>query len=115
MTEPPVKIINAYAPTAEALPEDKDTFYDALTDITGRHLQHKKTIILGDFNARVHKRVDESEEGIGMHTFAREDPRLNTQSEEAADNRHRFIGYLQAFELLALNTHYRKHIDKLDN
>lgn len=46
-------IVSVYAPTLCLPPEDKDDFYNQLSDILSTVPQNDKLIVLGDFNARV--------------------------------------------------------------
>eukprot|EP00973_Karenia_brevis_P079705 11060110-Karenia_brevis.AAC.1 len=57
----PTYIIVAYAPTAEGEEALKTQFYSQLTTQTHRFAKKGTTYVLGDFNARLHTRVDENE------------------------------------------------------
>ena len=69
--------------------------------------------IYGDFNARVHVRLDDSEHCIGPYTFRPDENKLHAQSDEAADNRLRFISFCNNFDLDAVNTFFMKPQHKL--
>eukprot|EP00973_Karenia_brevis_P091474 12407596-Karenia_brevis.AAC.1 len=59
-------------------------------------------------NARLHCRQDPEETPIGPYTFDSTNNRLATQSEEAHNNRIRFVSLCMGYELRILNTYYRK-------
>ena len=87
----PITIIGAYAPTAEATQESKDTFYKELDNLIkdkkNKHISH----LLGDMNARIQVKQGPHEECIGNHTFNKANITLEKQNEDIEDNRLRFI------------------------
>lgn len=48
-----LSVVCAYAPTLYATPEDKDLFYNQLSDLLSTIPSSNKILLLGDFNARV--------------------------------------------------------------
>ena len=91
-----MKVIQAYAPTSAAEEEEIDQFYDdinrALTDSACRH-----TFLIGDFNAKVSKRMDEVEEVIGSFGLGIRNDRGNT-----------LINFLSQHRLYLMNSFFQK-------
>eukprot|EP00973_Karenia_brevis_P000245 33699-Karenia_brevis.AAC.1 len=88
--------------------EYKDKYWDQLYEYTSKHRPYKQIYIMGDFNARVQSKEDPEERCIGPYTFDKNNNRLAGQSEDAANNRSRFIGYCNHFSLQIMNTYYKK-------
>ena len=65
----PLIIIKVYAPTAEAEEYIKTGFYNMLSHHTSRFIKKGIVQIMGDFNARIQAKADDSEQAIGPHTF----------------------------------------------
>ena len=79
-----------------------------LSHHTSRCIKEGIVQIVGDFNARIQARADDSEIAIGPHTFRKDDTRLHGQSPEAADSRQRFLAYCHAHGLKIMNTFFQK-------
>ena len=62
-----ITIIQAYAPTNDATPEEKDDFYHQLQTTTDRCNKNDIVIVMGDTNAKVGDDNSEMEEVIGRH------------------------------------------------
>ena len=62
-----ITIIQAYAPTNDATPEEKDDFYHQLQTTTDRCNKNDIVIVMGDMNAKVGDDNSEMEEVIGRH------------------------------------------------
>ena len=58
-------VIQAYAPTNEAIDEEKDEFYNQLQDSTSSCSRHDMIIVMGDLNAKVGSSNAHREEVIG--------------------------------------------------
>lgn len=58
-------VIQAYAPTNDADEELKIEFYDKLQEIVNKTPKHNLLILMGDFNAKVGKRIVEEERAVG--------------------------------------------------
>ena len=69
--------------------------------------------IMGDFNARIQGKQDETETPIGPHTFDNLSIRLERQSDGAVDNRSRFLAYCANHDLKMMNTFFDKPDCKL--
>jgi transcriptional regulator with PAS, ATPase and Fis domain len=59
------QIIVTYAPTEDALVEEKDSFFELLQKVIDDHAGN--IIILGDLNGRVHKQSEKYNRCIGIH------------------------------------------------
>ena len=64
-------IINGYAPQSKRPPSEKDRFYEELEQTFRTFQSNYITIILGDFNARLHYRLDTEKEIFGPNMFGR--------------------------------------------
>ena len=106
-------IFSVYAPAAEVRDETKEEFYSEIARYTDKHRRKGPTYLMGDWNARVQIKRDQTENGIGKWTFDKENNKLEGQSEGAADNRQRFIAYSNAMEMKVMNTQFQKEDKKL--
>ena len=61
---------------------------------------------IGDFNARIQVKQDNTETAIGPYTFDPTNNKLTGQSDIAVDNRQRFLSFCHAHELHIMNTHF---------
>ena len=64
-------IISAYAPHAQLSQQVKDKFYDHLTNLVEGHSRSSLTIVAGDFNAKLHDRIEGEENTIGENIKCR--------------------------------------------
>lgn len=69
-----IKIIQAYAPTSTSEEEEIDTFYDNLNEALKECPAHY-TLLIGDFNAKLGRRQDESENPLGNHGYGERNER----------------------------------------
>ena len=69
---------------------------------------------MGDFNARVQVKQDDTEIAIGPYTFDPHNNLIQGQSETAAGNRQRFIASCNAHELHITKTQFQKPDIKLE-
>ena len=109
----PITIIGAYAPTAEATPDNKDKFYSELDKLLEETNSNNIVHLLGDMNARIQIKQGPHEDCIGTHTFNKENVTLEKQSEEIEDNRLRFINLCVGNNLMIMNTTFQKPEHKL--
>lgn len=58
-----ISIIQIYAPTADKAKEDIDNFYEQLREILRSVKTHKINMIVGDFNAKVGRKITEGVTG----------------------------------------------------
>lgn len=87
-----LSVIVAYAPTEQASDETKDDFY---RDLQGTCMETAgKAVVLGDFNARIGRRVEGVTGRYGLEG-------------ETSDNGDRVIDLCQAHELMIANTMFR--------
>lgn len=89
-------IICVYAPTLYLPSEDKDTFYNQLSDLVSTVKQTDKLIVLGDFNARVGNDYDLWPDCIGKFGIGR----IN-------DNGQRALELCSRFQLCVTNTFFQ--------
>ena len=59
-----ITIIQVYAPTEASSQEELDEFYEVLDDTLNNH-QSQMNFVIGDFNAKVGKKLHQDEEAIG--------------------------------------------------
>ena len=62
-----ISIIQGYAPTNEAEPEEKEEFYDTLQSIIDKVPKKDLVIIMGDFNAKIGRDNTGREQVMGRH------------------------------------------------
>ena len=104
----PTFIVSKYAPTAEAEDTHKNRYYEILHECV-QELKKKGIIyLLGDFNARIQIKQDETETPIGKHTFDPTNNLLHMQSDNTADNRNIFIAFCTAYNFRIINTMFPK-------
>jgi len=89
----PLTIVSAYAPTAMAQTEDKQTFYTKLEQVAGKAGRRGMAWIGGDFNARVQIILAEEEWMIGNYTFDKENTRVGEQIPEVEESRSMLLGF----------------------
>ena len=69
-----VTLVSAYAPTLPSNDEEKDRFYQALDGILSHISRSDKIMLLGDFNARVRKNLQNWNGMIGAHGIGKVNP-----------------------------------------
>jgi len=89
----PITFIGVYAPPSERTKKEKEEFYKVLKKEWQKHKAKGPTYILGDFNARVQKKLSINEYGIGNHTFNPTNITLENTTDEVLDNRKHFIDF----------------------
>lgn len=91
-----LKVIQVYAPTSEYDDEEVESLYEELTmSIQENHTQY--TLVIGDFNAKVGKKEEETETCIG-------DFGIDDRNERG----HMLINYLESEHLYVMNTFFKK-------
>lgn len=109
-----ITFIIAYAPTAQATEEQKDKFYEYLSQETRKANNKGAYFVIGDFNARIQtKTTEEEHECIREYTFDKENTRLRTQPAEVHESRSKLITYARKHELKIINTYFDKPQKKL--
>lgn len=69
-----MKIIQAYAPTSASEEDELEVFYDNLNEALDRCPTYY-TLLIGDFNAKLGRRQDESENPIGNFGYGERNER----------------------------------------
>merc|ERR1712194_578103 len=87
-TKPPLRIITAYAPQSKQTEQIKDNFYNQLEKLMD-HKACSPTILVGDFNARLHYRDSGEHPHIGKHFIGRGKTYSQNSSQDTQDNRLR--------------------------
>ena len=77
-----LNIIQVYAPTNDAMDEDKDNFYNRLQNVMDKLPTKDVNIVMGDFNAKVGSDNSNYEDIMGKHGLG-----------EANDNGERFLAF----------------------
>ena len=75
--------------------------------------EHETNIILGDFNARLMKRLAYETQTLGEHVFGEDGSRIEQLSLAQQDNRTRLISFCQDHDLTVVNTLFQKDKSKL--
>ena len=119
---PDLHLISAYAPPANysaveaeqlQIDEEKDNFYSYLQTLYEKCKAHGVTMIMGDFNARIHKRQSTTENSIGPYTFDKRRQRTVPPTESVEDNRRRLLAFTTSNQLMVANTWFQKPEHKL--
>lgn len=91
-----ISMINVYAPTEAALPEEKDIFYETLGETCEKIPKHDTLIVLGDFNAK-----------IGKEYYLRNVAGRETIHETTTDNGTRLSNLAEEIDLFIVSTKFR--------
>ena len=91
-----IKIIQTYAPTSTHTDEDIKKFYDNISTALQQTPSHY-TLIIGDFNAKLGHKQDESETSMGSHGYGTRN-----------DRGQMLLDFLQQNNLYAMNSFFMK-------
>lgn len=91
-----LKIIQTYAPTATQNDEDIENFYDDINTALRQKPSHY-TLVIGDFNAKLGHKQDDSETPMGSHGFGTRNDRGQV-----------LLDFLQQNNLYAMNSFFKK-------
>jgi len=89
-----IKVIQAYAPTSTHDDEEVETFYEDITTAIDENRSHYQYLV-GDFNAKLGKREEESEISIGKFSYDQRNERGET-----------LLNFLQQHNLFAMNSFF---------
>ena len=92
-----MSVVVVYAPTEEANPADKDTFYCQLDSVVSRIPRHDHKLVLGDFNAVT-----------GTSRFGYENVLGSFGSGVPNDNSERFISFCSSNGLSVMGSWFRR-------
>ena len=107
----PVSFICAYAPHSGHNIEEKEGFYDQLSNEIS---QLKGCFYVGgDFNARIHYVRDSDKDVCGPNIVGRGMQYLYNMNEATKENRALFLGFCKSHNLLICNSQFSKPPDKL--
>ena len=70
-------------------------------------------LLMGDFNARIQERLNETESMIGIHTFCKDHTTLHSTSAGVIENRSLLLNFLSQHRMISSNTFFEKHDSKL--
>lgn len=87
-----MKVIQAYAPTSTSEEEEIEVFYDNLNEAF-RVCPAHYTLLIGDFNAKLGRRQDESENPLGNYGYGERNERSG-----------RLLNFLQEHGLYSMNS-----------
>lgn len=73
-TKHSIKIIQVYAPTTAHSDEEVETFYEDLYSAIGQS-PTKYNVIIGDFNAKLGRKANETETALGPHGYGQRNER----------------------------------------
>ena len=104
---PGLRIMGAYAPTAQHEAEEKQEFYTKLKQASSGRGYNVK-LVMGDFNARVQVAHEAEDRIVGKETFCNDVDTVAEQTEEVAESRAQFLGYAQEERMVLMNTQFRK-------
>ena len=113
-------IICTYMPPAERqnlperLIEDKEKTYEEIQKVIDKKKNKGPMYICGDWNARlIFPTSTEEEEIIGKHTMHEDSSVMNAFTAGMHDNRERIIELAKTYNLIAMNTRFRKRPEKI--
>lgn len=107
-------IISAYAPTSVDTDQNKDSFYNAISDLWAAIPGNYVKIMCGDFNAKIIQRIGEDEQNtIGRFFLKAEEGTFDRTATTTLDNRQRFINMCIELGLTICNTRFEKTAKKL--
>lgn len=95
-----IKLIQVYAPTTTHQDEEVEIFYESLTTAIEED-KVKSTVIMGDFNAKLGQKVENTETKIGKYGYG-----VRNERGEILNN------YLEQQNLYAINTYYKKKANR---
>ena len=106
-----VTMICAYAPHSGRSTEDKEMFYEQLSEeITSCHGRY---LIGGDFSARIHYVREVDADVCGPYIIGRGMEYLNTMNDQTKESRALFLGWCKMHHLKILNSQFSKPLDRL--
>lgn len=97
-------IINGYAPQSKRQPSDKYRFYEELENTFRTFKSNYITIILGDFNARLHSRLDTETYLMGPNIFGRGEEFAQRLGPDTLEHREFFTQFCKGNGLCVSNT-----------
>ena len=103
----PVTVASAYAPTAIATAENKDTFYAEFSKLTNKHTKKGILYVGADLNAKFIDPGD-YEDGIGPHILGVGQPVEREEGQGVEDNRTRLQEHLICTKSTLANTLFPK-------
>ena len=97
----------------ERLLEDKDKAYEEIQKVIDKKNNNGPMCICGDWNARlIYPTSEEEELIIGKHTLHEDATAMNPFTAGMNDNRERMIELAKTYNLVAMNTRFRKRPEK---
>ena len=101
-------IIDGYAPKSNKPTEETKFFYDGLEQLIHRLQSIHIIIIMGDFNSRLHSRLENEKAMVGPHVFGRGEEFAQQQSQTTIESRDLFTQFCLGNELIVTNAFYQK-------
>ena len=102
-----------YIPQADRSLESKEEIYNQPKEITTRKRNKEIVYTLGDFHARVQRKVAETETCICPHTSNQHNTHIETMTEHTETNRAMFVEHCVECEDAAMNTMFQHSDEKL--
>ena len=103
-------IVTGHAPRSRRPEQERVTFWDEMTKVVDRYQTKGPTLLIGDFNARIHGRRQGEHEVIGPHIFGMGIDYVIRQVWEQGGrtNREMMVELCMAHGLRVMNTWFRK-------
>lgn len=102
----PLLMLLVHAPTAMAVEEKNEPFYQASTTKLETCSKRGITLIVGDLNARIQVQLCDDEEGVRPHAYDASNTTLAARSNEVVQSRHMLVDLLSEQQLLLANTNF---------
>ena len=89
----PLCIINGYAPQSQKSIEEKEAFYNKIEEPINKFNSSHIVMCMGDFNARLHYRLESEKDVIGPYIFGKGEDYSNQQSNNTIESREQFVQF----------------------
>ena len=101
-------IIDGYAPQSNKPTEEKEKFYEELEHLINKFKSTHIIIIMGDFNSRLHYRLEHEKASIAPHVFGRGEEFAQQQSQTIIESRDLFTQLCLGNDLIVTNTFHKQ-------
>ena len=104
----PLCILNGYAPQSLKSLEEKEAFYHQLEQLILKFKTTHIVMCMGDFDARLHYRLESEEDVIGPNIFGKGKEYVQQQSNNTIESRDQFVQFCIGTGMIIMNTQFEK-------
>ena len=108
-----MNITGTHAPHSAKSTLEKTQYYQTLGRICNTYGNHNQHFILGDFNAKLSKRLPEEMEHIGPHIFNPDNRDIHEVPEAQLENRELFVEFCLEHDYVVASTWFQKSVHEL--